>query len=56
LNKDTTRGSEFDAAILEFRKLQDVECLGYRKEIVDLKGERLGDLGELCVSCVGRGG
>ena len=53
LRDDATRGGQLDRAILEFRKLQNVQCLSNRKQVVDLEGEQTGDVGRFGMSSVG---
>ena len=52
LSKNATRCGQFDGAFLEFGKFQDVQRLGNRKQLVDFKGERTGDVGQLAVERV----
>src|SRR5271169_6619652 len=54
LYENATRGSELDRAVLKLSELQDMERLGDRKQIVDLEGERAGDLGQFGMASVRR--
>ena len=44
MSKNATRCGQFDGAFLEFGKFQDLQRLGNRKQLVDFKGERTGDV------------